>query len=217
MDDTEDPETKREERFREWIREQKRISDTDADKALTGDPDGNPLFKRLSSRPFRPQDDKASLERFRRWHTHFLEYFLEKCRHKLYAVQQNYSNLDLQFRPDVGLGRSLERTIRLIEQVLDERESRQRKGVAQADARNEIQHRVPEALSEAPQPKKRGRKSRFTEDQLRSALVAKKSGRLNSEVAKILYDTNAPTPAQRRSVPTILKTHFSKPAPPSKK
>lgn len=60
--------------------------------------------------------------------------------------------------------------------------------------------------------KKRGRPTRFTMEQLRTAYEMKQAGKRNNEVAKVLYSTKSPTPEQRRSVPTTLKHHF-----PSKK
>jgi hypothetical protein len=56
--------------------------------------------------------------------------------------------------------------------------------------------------------KKRGRKRRFSSDQLQRANKMKRAGKLNNEIAKVLYETPNPTPAQRRSVPTILNHHF---------
>jgi hypothetical protein len=57
-------------------------------------------------------------------------------------------------------------------------------------------------------PKKRGRPTRFTLQQLRQADEMKRAGETNNEIAKILYRTKTPTPEQRRSVPTELKHHF---------
>jgi hypothetical protein len=57
-------------------------------------------------------------------------------------------------------------------------------------------------------PSKRGRKAKFSRDQLEAANKLKLEGKRNNEVAKILYATITPTPAQRRSVPTTLKHHF---------
>ncbi len=62
--------------------------------------------------------------------------------------------------------------------------------------------------TEPAAPKKRGRKSSFTSDQLEIARQMKKDGKRNNEIAKVLYKTCTPTPEQRRSVPTTLKHHF---------
>jgi hypothetical protein len=71
-------------------------------------------------------------------------------------------------------------------------------------------------VSQLPRQKKtggsRGRRSRFTADQLHKAQMMKEQGKSNNDIAKILYQTSQPTPEQRRSIPTILKYHF-----PSKK
>ncbi len=56
--------------------------------------------------------------------------------------------------------------------------------------------------------KKRGRPTRFTEDQLSRAHAMKQGGQNNNAIAKLLYATLTPTEAQRRSVPTILNHHF---------
>jgi hypothetical protein len=70
----------------------------------------------------------------------------------------------------------------------------------------------PKARESVPQepeiPKKRGRPTRFTQQQLVAANRMKQAGKPNNEIAKILYCTSTPTPAQRRSVPTSLKYHF---------
>jgi hypothetical protein len=58
-----------------------------------------------------------------------------------------------------------------------------------------------------PTPRRRGRKSRFSREQLRQANEMKSAGKTNQEIAKVLYSSN-PTAAQRRSVPTILSHHF---------
>lgn len=65
--------------------------------------------------------------------------------------------------------------------------------------------RVREAKPE--NPKKRGRPTRFTRQQLRTAYEMKDAGEKNNEIAKVLYKTNTPTPEQRRSVPTELNYH----------
>ena len=57
-------------------------------------------------------------------------------------------------------------------------------------------------------PKKRGRKRRFTPEQLDTARKMKNGAKSNQEIAKTLYKTNTPNSAQRRSVPTVLKYHF---------
>lgn len=54
----------------------------------------------------------------------------------------------------------------------------------------------------------RGRKTIFTPEQLNEARQMKIAGKINNEIAKILYATNTPTPGQRRSVSTTLKHHF---------
>jgi hypothetical protein len=56
-------------------------------------------------------------------------------------------------------------------------------------------------------PKRRGRKTRFTQEQLDQALKMKSAGQSNNTIAKVLYGPS-PTAAQRRSVPTTLKHHF---------
>jgi len=65
--------------------------------------------------------------------------------------------------------------------------------------------------------KKKGRPSRFGLSEIYAAAAAKNAGRPNNQVAKILYSTKTPTPAQRRSVSTILKHHARKLESPSKK
>jgi hypothetical protein len=55
--------------------------------------------------------------------------------------------------------------------------------------------------------KNRGRKSKFSKEQLDQARRMKATKETNNEIAKVLYGPN-PTDAQRRSVPTILKYHF---------
>jgi hypothetical protein len=73
---------------------------------------------------------------------------------------------------------------------------------------------VTENAKEVPPPgeakiaTKRGRKSSFSKDRLDTAHQMKLVGKSNDEIAKTLYGTNTTTPAQRRSVPTILKHHF---------
>ena len=66
-------------------------------------------------------------------------------------------------------------------------------------------------------PRKRGRRSKFTEEQLRQALAAKKAVKNNSQIATILYRVNTPTDGQKRCVSTILKHHSAKLDSPSKK
>jgi hypothetical protein len=56
--------------------------------------------------------------------------------------------------------------------------------------------------------KRRGRKAKFSQEQLAKAQTLKDEGKRNQEVAKALYGAS-PTAAQRRSVPTILKHHRS--------
>ena len=63
-------------------------------------------------------------------------------------------------------------------------------------------------LVEPITPGKRGRKTIFTQKQLDEARQMKSDGKINNEIAKILYRTNTPTPEQRRSVSTTLKHHF---------
>jgi hypothetical protein len=58
-----------------------------------------------------------------------------------------------------------------------------------------------------PARKSRGRKSRFSKQQLEKARQMKAAKKTNNEIAKVLYGPN-PTDAQRRSVPTTLKHHF---------
>jgi len=55
----------------------------------------------------------------------------------------------------------------------------------------------------------RGRKRKFSEQQLEIARQMKAAQKSNNEIAKVLYGTN-PTEAQRRSVPTTLKYHFGR-------
>jgi hypothetical protein len=58
--------------------------------------------------------------------------------------------------------------------------------------------------------KSRGRKSKFSPQQLEQAVQMKSSKKSNNEIAKELYGTTTPTSDQRRSVPTILKYHDRK-------
>jgi hypothetical protein len=58
-------------------------------------------------------------------------------------------------------------------------------------------------------PKRRGRKRRFSPQQLETARRMKEGGKTNNEIAKVLYGKD-PTEAQRRSVPTTLKYHFGR-------
>jgi len=67
---------------------------------------------------------------------------------------------------------------------------------------------VEPARPEAEPTKKRGRKRVFTQEQLNTAREMKAAEKTNNEIAKILYNTHTPTPAQRRSVPTTLRHHF---------
>jgi hypothetical protein len=60
---------------------------------------------------------------------------------------------------------------------------------------------------ESKTPRPRGRKRKFTKEQLDRANQMKLKKKPNQEIAKVLYGL-APTDAQRRSVPTILKHHF---------
>jgi hypothetical protein len=60
---------------------------------------------------------------------------------------------------------------------------------------------------------KRGRKTAFAPLQLQTAREMKQAGKRNQEIAKVLWGINAPTANQRRSVPTILRYHFSEHAP----
>lgn len=53
-------------------------------------------------------------------------------------------------------------------------------------------------------PRKRGRPSKFTKEQLEKARAAKS----NREAAKILYGTAHPSDSQRRNVTNVLKNHF---------
>jgi hypothetical protein len=147
---TMDPNDERNKLFEDWVKQQLHISDEKAHTALYGDAEGNPLPKKLTSRPFSPQDDLASLERFRKWPVGFLEHSLEMSRHKLYAIQGNYSDLDPQFRPDVGQIRSLQRRIRLIEQVLDEREAIESNAVASPAKTEERYSNSAPAISAEP-------------------------------------------------------------------
>jgi hypothetical protein len=57
-------------------------------------------------------------------------------------------------------------------------------------------------------PGRRGRKTIFTQEQLNEARQMKSVGKINNEIAKLLYRTNTPTPGQRRSVSTTLRHHF---------
>jgi hypothetical protein len=232
--------------FEDWVKQQLHISDEQAHTALYGDAEGNPLFKKLSSRPFSRQDDQSSLERLRRWETAKLEYFLEERRKELFAIKEKFPNIDPLSHPQIGRIKFLERFIRLVGQVLDEREAAGRdvhmvgsqaphSPVAgqddaakpgrddaakpgQDDAAKPGQDDAAKpGQDDAAKPKTRGRRSKFTEDRLRQARAAKDSGKTNDQVAKILYSTNTTTPGQRRSVSTILRHHDRKLAPPSKK
>jgi hypothetical protein len=57
------------------------------------------------------------------------------------------------------------------------------------------------------EPKARGRKRKFSQQQLDQARQMKSEGKSNNEIARLLYGAT-PTEAQRRSVPTTLKHHF---------
>jgi Primase C terminal 1 (PriCT-1) len=59
-----------------------------------------------------------------------------------------------------------------------------------------------------PINRQRGRKPVFTPEQLRKAFEMKQSGRTNTEIAKVLYSTPAPTERQRTGIPAILNYHF---------
>lgn len=83
----------------------------------------NPLFKRLSSRPYSAVDDVARLERFRRMSTSVLEHLLERERQKLFKIRQDFPAMDYLSNPQIGKMRAKEQRIILIERVLDERDA----------------------------------------------------------------------------------------------
>lgn len=58
-----------------------------------------------------------------------------------------------------------------------------------------------------PGRKRRGRKAKFTPEQLDRARLMKSGGETNNQIAKVLYGAT-PTAAQRRSVSTTLRHHF---------
>jgi hypothetical protein len=67
---------------------------------------------------------------------------------------------------------------------------------------------VGDATPTVERAKLRGRKRKFTPEQIANAVRMKAEGKSNNEAAKMLYGPT-PTAGQRRSVPTILK-HRSK-------
>jgi hypothetical protein len=65
-----------------------------------------------------------------------------------------------------------------------------------------------EDTGQVRQPKKRGRKPKFTRAQLEKVRKLKQDGKTNNQAAQFLYGTPAPTDSQRRSISTILRYHF---------
>jgi hypothetical protein len=75
-------------------------------------------------------------------------------------------------------------------------------GVAAGDVCQELARPNPEL------PKKRGRKSKFSQHALNEAREMKRANRPNREIAKCLYGISNPSEQQCRNVPTLLNYHF---------
>jgi hypothetical protein len=81
------------------------------------------IFKLLSSRPYSVSDLATRLQRYHRMSTGTLEYLLRKIRMKLHDLHERFPNMDRLSHPQTGRILSLESSLRLINQVLDEREA----------------------------------------------------------------------------------------------
>jgi hypothetical protein len=79
---------------------------------------------------------------------------------------------------------------------------------SEAEVTIRVDHPVePSGQKATPSQSTRGRRRKFSQQQLDQAQQMKLAGKTNNEIARVLYG-DSPTEAHRRSVPTILKHHF---------